>query len=360
MFHRIPAEVLRLRTITQTEYDAVPFRYKTTLGLLLCRSGIMLLLAVLFTIATIIGTIVGAMRGENVWIAIFVYGAIDLFFISIPLVGVQERLTMRITPDTLVTAGEVKACERVRSRRGTVLRGIHTVEIPADDVSVTVTQLVPINSGTTVLVAKSTRTAMFLVPIAREAADFGLHPESERVTAHHLDQSGALDLEGYRKTTMPADVLHAVEPELYQTIPAAYRGRRPFGHGWVSGFWVGWTLLTLVMLVLLVRYAMEHRAEVFFPLMMGFLCVGAVELIVSPTVLRVPLPQMKSVYVACVPIGKKQVNGHCYVHAAFPEKKALVEDIEIEPMLFDAVPIGRTVRLYYRTGIPLVQYIQAC
>ena len=111
------------------------------------------------------------------------------------------------------------------------------------------------------------------------------------------------------------------------------------------------------MLVFLVIGFIQHRAELFFPLLAGFLCIAFLDWLLSTLVLRRPLPFDKSYYVDCVVTYKANVSGHCYINAIFPDDKQYIECIEIEANLFADLVENVPVRIYFRNNYFIAQYI---
>lgn len=74
----------------------------------------------------------------------------------------------------------------------------------------------------------------------------------------------------------------------------------PFKYGAISAIWVFFTIVTIIMIVILIKSFLERNAEVFFPLLMGFICVLIIERVICKGVIKKKVSTPDSGILECV------------------------------------------------------------
>lgn len=336
-YEKISLFEMKTRTITEQEYKSVPFIFKSKLQSLFTPSGILLVIFSILALCNLIYSVYLIITGQpDGWMTLFITSALSLFSISLTLLCYRDRLKQVITKNEQVTAGEVAEMIEDKGSKGTVLGAYHIVALHGSRKIVFVYNKKPFKKGRTVLVVIKSGTKPYLIPVPKEATDYDMNPgesdyrnEGAVPTEYDdCDRTVPTEFDNYERTDVRS-VIRSITPEEYGEIPEKNRGVHPFKHGYVSVLWVIFTVAAIVMVVFLIKYFRERNAEMFFPLLVGFLCEMIIDLILCAIVFKKDVSQKDSCFLDCVIIKKYIVNGEHYIKAAIPETKQFIDHMKI-------------------------------
>ncbi|MBO4867026.1 MAG: hypothetical protein J5582_10790 [Ruminococcus sp.] len=339
---------LRFRPITGYEYESIPNNFKSKLRMFMGKGGLGLLFTAFFVLGSIKYTADQFISGDkDRYISLMIFGSVDLFMLVIFAMITAFHLDKLVRRDSLAAAGEVLEVNVVRRGRGGIMYADHTIAVHATREIVVIRYYKPFYAGTTVLIVKSPKMNFNLVPISRDAADMNYigSDYSAEISEHSIVNIG--DLSEYQKIPFTAVRKHYLDREEFLAIPKKYRSVRPFSRGLTSGSWVVFTAITAFMCVLLAKFIQARDIEKAFPMFGGVLCIMIIELLLTKEVFRTPLKLGRTYSIDCVVIRKEKFSGQCIVSIILPESKQYVDNIRIDPMVFDSIETNTNVRLYF-------------
>lgn len=357
-YNHVGIEHINLRNITGDEFDAIDKRYRSKHLVFTTKPGIALLLSLLFTISSLKYCADLFLNGEKEpYIPLMIFGSVDLFAMVFSVLAVRARLDRMVTPDSLVAAGEVLESKVVRGPKNSIRYADHTIAFHSTREIVTFRYYKPIYAGTTVLIVKSPKMTFHLIPISADEVEMNYSGKDHSAEISERSIVNIGDLSEYSKTPFTAVRKHYLSRDEFLDIPKKYRSVSPFSRGLASGSWVFFTLITIIMCGLLAKFIGAHDMGKAFPLSGGIFCVMIIEIFLTGEVFRTPLKLGRTYSIDCVVIRKEKFSGQCIVSIILPDTKQYVDNIRVDPMIFDSIVTNTNVRLYFHMKYTDAKYI---
>lgn len=352
-------EMLRLRRITREEYEAIPLKYRSRAMMLLSLTGLFFAICAVLTLCGLIVSVIDIIYDEKnavagLMVSVFVGGS----FTAFAGFALSQKLDRLVSPDSLAAAGTVISAEDTSSNRYDPSRYKYRIALPSNQTVVTVRERHFIDKGATVLIIKSPAMQYHLVEIPASAAD--LTSTAKDYSAEILGgrYSPCYDLSEFDKIELAYAEKHMLSDSEYESIPKAFRSVNPFRRGWVTVFWLAFTLLTLILLAFLIKSGRAHDSLVFFPLMAGFICDMIIELFLTNIALKNPLPRSSTYCIDCIATSKASLTGQGMISAVIPEKKQYISQINIDSACFRSLPTDVPIRLYFSGFLSEAKYVE--
>ena len=356
-YQKTDAENLCLREITEEEYSALDDSCKSRLRLFFTLPGLALIgcsALAGYMLIEAVGMI--ARHEKNGWMGLFISVMVGMFVIILSVAALMRKMDRLVTRRSLVLAGEVVGMKLIRGHRHSVTGAEHAVAVHGSRQIVWITDDPPIEAGNTVLIVKSPGLAYHLFRISPGAAEFSRTAgdwSAEIRTAGEIPDD---DYSRYSKVSFNAAWKYPFSESEYYAIPPSYRVPNPFTHGFVSVFWVIFSLITAALAGGLIYSRITHNSDMFVVMVICLCCDLFIEWLLTKYVLRVKLPKNMTYCVECVPIKKTKSAGHCIISAVIPEKKQYIDYIEVDHSLYDRLGTNEPVRLYFLVTFPVAQY----
>ncbi|MBE6861539.1 MAG: hypothetical protein E7497_01375 [Ruminococcus sp.] len=275
--------------------------------------------------------------------------------IAISLSAYSERRKQVITEDQQIAPGEVVHTQPVKRAPNNVpFCARHTIALHGSKQIVTIYDR-QIKKGKTVLVVINPPPASpYMICVPKNAVDYDLstsryeHKEPYTDPAEYADYSIA-ELE---------DVVDYISPEENKKIIHKERLLGPFKYGVLSAIWMLFTVAAIVMVVFLIKSYIARQAEVFFPLMIGFLCEIIIEWILCKAVIKKKTSYLDSGILECV-VSKKfedeHINVKC-IRVVIPERKQFV-NLNVTVFDYKHLSLNERVTLVVKKSTGEVRWI---
>ncbi len=355
-YEEIRAEQIKTRTITEREYQAVHFSYKSKLNSIFTISGLLLILFSLVAVWSITLGICDIVKGEpDAWLYLFICGAVNFFAIAMTGTVYSERRKQVITKDQQISPGEIVHIVLKRGIRKVVLGAYHTIALHGGKQMITIYSPRVIKKGNTVLVVTNCNTTSpYMICVPNHAVDYRFitsnieYPELFADPSEYIDYTMA-DLE---------DVTDPMTPWENAKINLKERLLGPFKYGAISAIWVFFTIVTIIMIVILIKSFLDRNAEVFFPLLMGFICELIIERVICKGVIKKKVSTPDSGILECVVAEKNSFgqNNTKYVRVVIPERKQFVK-LNVTPLDYQRLSLNQRVTLVVKKSTCEVRWI---
>ena len=348
---------VRLRHISGSEYAACPKKNKSKVSLFFGKAGIAFIVGLIFALAGWKYCADLFIAGDpDKWESLLIFGFVGLFVSVIPLGAVLLDLDKLVTRESLVVAGEIIDAKVTRGyRSGTT--AIYTIALHAGREIVTVKDTQTITPGSTVLIIKSHGGKFFMMPIPRDAADLVTAPPDHSIEIQSAGRFTADDLRDYRKMAVGAVEKHFLTKYELMEVPVKYRACRPLSRGLVTVCWLIFPAISAVMLGFIVHYTKTRNVEVAFPLIGGFLCEMILEWVLTTAAFERPLKGGRSYCVECVIINRTKLSGRGFVSIVLPKTKQFADNAEVDPALYDTLPMNVPVKMYFDMKSGVAKYV---
>ena len=309
---------IKTRTITEEEYKAVPFFYKSKLKTIFSIPGLLLILFSIIAVWSITLCICDVVKGKpDAWLYLFICCMINLFAIAMTLAAYSDKRKQVITKDQKIAPGEVVHIENISRKYYT------TIALHGSKEIIHLFFHKELKKGKTVLVViKPPPELPYVICVPRKVVDYDLSMSQNDITESLVDSSESID---YTAADLES-VAYDITPEEYKRIIRWERLLRPFKYGILSAVWLFFTIVTIVLAVIIIKSFLKVEAEVFFPLVMGFLCELFIEWLLCKAVFKKNDSTFEYGILECV-IAKKYEDEHIdekYIRAMIPERKQFV------------------------------------
>ena len=357
-YSQVGKEQLCLRRIKDTEFRAVPENNKSKMSLMFkSRLGVFFIIVVIVSVWNMSYCFKNIMTHEkDAWMMLLIFSMCDLLFLVFSGVGTFARMDEIVTEDSLVLAGEVTEVHLNRGSKGAVISADHYIAIHGSEQMVMIENRNPIMTGSTVLIIKSPKCKYHLIEIPQSCADFDAVGENFGEELSDGTTFTAADLSEYEKITLDKVRKEPLTSPELSSIPYKFRGAAPFSHGSATVCWVIFTVIAIIMLAILHKARVERNAELFFPLLCGFLCEFFIELFITSAVMGKRLSNKMCYYFDCVVIRKNIDVGLGLISVIIPDRKQYIDALHIDRELYDSLPVNEPVRLYYNLNYPNARY----
>ena len=358
-YSKIDENDMLLHKITDQEYKAVPKKNISILSIILSIPGLFMLLEAIFFIYCMKDVIDSIKNhAEMAWFGLYIMPMVFLFLGVFTFIAMQDKFVRRVTKNSLVSAGEVLETRVHRGRRDIITDADHVIALHGTHEIVVINDKKPIYAGNAVLIVKTRELKFVLISVNKKKVDLYYKPDESEIARTYKSPNVTYDYSDYSQICFRDLKRNSISEYEYDEIPELYRSVAPLHHGYVSGFWVFFIIITCGLFGLLVYGFIQHSAELFFGTLVGLLCAVFLDWIFSIFVLYRPLPFNSSYYIDCVVTYKANVSGHCYINAIFPEDKQYIERLVIEADQFDDLVENVPVRIYFRNSSFVAQYIR--
>ena len=341
---------IKTRTITDSEYLSIPFYYKSKLKTLLTVPGMVLILLSIIAIWSITLSICDVVKGEpKAVMYLFICCMVNLFLIAITLNAYSERVKQVITKDQKVAPGEVVHILSKRSTRNVTLGAYHTIALHGSKQVVTIFARRVKRAGENVLVVVNPPPeSPFLIIVPKNSLDYDLSLSQNNIKEQYFDLSEFTDYTGADLESV-ADHISYKE---YKKIIGLKRLQAPFKYGALSTIWMFFTIVTIVLAVTIINGFFKMDAEVFFPLVIGFLCELIIEHFLCKIVFKKNNSSFKYGVLDCV-IAKKIEDEHINeknIRAVIPERKQFV-NLKITPYDYKRLSLNERVKFIVNISV---------
>ncbi|MBQ8727588.1 MAG: hypothetical protein IJY83_03750 [Oscillospiraceae bacterium] len=316
-----PADI-KTRSITEREYQAINFSYKSKSKSIFTMQGFILILLSSIAIFCIWSSVNSIIKGEpDAFMHLFIACALSLFAIALSSIIYVERLKQVISKDEQIAPGEIVYTDIKRDYRNTVMGAYHTIALHGNKQIIKIFDRHVIKKGKTVLVIVKHNIPPYMIRIPKEAVDYDL------ITNKCEYNEPFSDIEEYSYTIGNLETIaYPISSEENEKIVLKECLLSPFKHGVISMIWMFFTIITIVMLTFLIKSFFSNESEIFFPLLIGFLCEIFIECMLCKIVFKKKVSYQDSGILECVIIKKIEDDNidKKYISVAIPERKQFV------------------------------------
>ena len=341
------------RKITEREYESIPNVYKSKARLFMTIPGILLIGEILVFGCGFPSVILSIIRHEqNAWFGLFLFFILLLFFGSLTIYSLQDKLDRIVTRNSLVNAGEIAEIRPSRTgKHGDTVAAYHTIAVPCYKKFITIEERPVIYAPSTVLVIKSPTMKYHLIPIPYSAADFGTAAQNLSDEMSDISLDTGYDLSEFSKAGSTDNTVERqpVSDEEYRMIPGRYRRRNPFAKPSIGILWLIITAITIALIILVIHKYKTHD-DMFIPLLGGTLLEFSIQWLVTYAAFGEgrPMKGQNAFAVDCIPVKKLPSDGEYFISAVIPEKKLYIERILVSHEIYRDISLNEPVRLYFK------------
>ncbi|MBR6761859.1 MAG: hypothetical protein IKM30_07495 [Oscillospiraceae bacterium] len=355
-YEMIHIHQIKTRAITESEYKAVNFSYKSKFNSIFTLSGMVFVLFCIFAVCTFLYYINHILKGEPIdWMELFIWCAVNFYTIGISLAIYIERRNQVIAANQQVSPGEVVATVLKRGTKNITLGAYHTIALHGSKQIVSIYSTRVIKEGKTVLVVVNHNTkSPYMICVPKKAVDYS------SITSKYEHNELLGDSSEYTDYAMAdlKDVVDSITPAENAKINLKERLLGPFKYGGISAIWVFFTIVTILMAFFLIKSFTERNSEVFFPLLMGFLCELIIEHVICKGVIKKKVSPLDSGILECI-VAQKTTHKHDntkYVHAIIPERKQFV-NLSVTPYDYKRLSWNERVTLVVKISTSEVRWV---
>lgn len=317
-----PADI-KTRPLTEREYQAIKFSYKSKAKSIFTIQGFILILLSSIAALSIWFSVNSIIKGEpDAFMHLFIACALSLFAIALSSIIYVERLKQVISKDEQIAPGEIVHTDIKRDYRNTVMGAYHTIALHGNKQIIRIFDRHVIKNGKTVLVVVKHSIPPYMIRVPNDVVDYNL------TTNKREYNKSFSDLTEYDDYTMGdlETIAYPVSSEESEKIVLKERLISPFKHGTLSIIWMFFTIITIVMIAFLIKSFISNESEVFFSLLMGFLCEVFIELMLCKLVFKKKVSFQDYGMIECVVIKKIEDDNmdKKYISVAIPERKQFV------------------------------------
>ena len=345
-----PLNSVNFRKITENEYSNVQFKFRNTNNYLVLPFFLMVG-DIILTICGVVCSIRDAINHvENAALFIFVSFMLGLFGFVFCYIAYDNRKCRKVTRESLVEAGEIVEMRNAYySTRGhQLVRADYIVALHNTRKLVTVHETTQFYCGDTVLVIKSDSSKYRLVKIPENAADFCYYAPDHSAELERMNIPGTYDYSKFRHVHIfETDIKHVTDED-YDNLPSRYKSVNPFDKGIYSILWTVFSGITLILIVLGIKFWLEHNAY-FLPLCAALFCELWIQWLMNRIAFQRPLTKKNTFTVDGIVTKVISDPANNRLTLVMPDKQMFSEGIAFDNLLLTDIPLNVPVRLYFES-----------